>query len=233
MSKHRSRSRSRARKDASRAQGHRETFAEAVAASPAVKSAVEEADAKALRAKGEHRAMLPAVDLVATYGLFTKYNNYDLYFNRFQRNNAALGVAIRFPFLNFAQQAHAEAADADAIKARRQADSTRQQVSTETIKLDSAVRQLAASRQVAELEYQLSQAQANALQTRIQAQAPAAPAAGAEQAPAATPRDLEQARLDAGDRYAQFLDANFELQKARLQLLRATGELESWALGRK
>jgi hypothetical protein len=186
---------------------------------------LQEAEAKEARAEGEHRAKLPAVDLVATYGLFSKYNNYDLYFNRFQRNNATVGVAIRFPVLNFAQDAHADAADAEAVKARRAAEAARNQVATETLKLGSAVQQLAASQQVNELEYRLAQAQAEAIQTRIQAQAPARQGEGA-----ATPRDLEEARLNAIDRYGQFLDSTFELQKARLQLLRATGELESWAL---
>ena len=211
--------------------GDSDLVSKVVAASPAVKSALQEAEAKALRAKGEHRAKLPAVDLVATYGLFSKYNNYDLYFNRFQRNNATLGVAIRFPILNFAQDRHADAADAEAVKARRAAEAARNQVATETLKLGSAVQQLAASQQVNELEYRLAQAQAEAIQTRIQSQAPAAPPGQGE--PAATPRDLEQARLDAFDRYGQFLDSTFELQKARLQLLRATGELESWALSGK
>lgn len=201
----------------------------AVASSPAVKSAQQEASAKELRAKGEHRAKYPAVDLVGSYGLFTKYNNYDLYFNRFQRNNGALGVAIRFPFMNFAQDAHAEAADADAIKAKRQAEMTRDQVSTQTLQLAGAVQQLAASEQVAQLEYQLAQNQAEVIQTRIQSQAPAPPQEAA-QGQTATPRDLQQAKLDAADRYSQYLDTNFELRKARLQLLRATGELEQWAL---
>jgi hypothetical protein len=38
--------------------------------------------------------------------------------------------------------------------------------------------------------------------------------------------------LDADERSSALLDANFELQRAQLQLLRATGNLESWALGR-
>lgn len=200
-----------------------------VAASPAVKSALEEAKAKEVRAKGEHRAKYPAIDLVGSYGLFTKYNNYDQYFTRFQRNNATLGVAIRFPFMNFAQDAHADAADAEAVKARRAADAARDQVATETLKLGSAVRQLAASQQVSDLEYKLAQAQAEAIQTRIQSQAPGQ---GTGERPP-SPSDLEQARLDAFERYGQFLDSNFELQKARLQLLRATGELEQWALAGK
>jgi outer membrane protein TolC len=203
----------------------------ALSVSPALKAAQESARAKELRAKGEHKMMWPAIDLVGQYGLFSKYNNYDLYFNRFQRNNATLGVAIRFPFLNFAQRARAEAADADAVKARRQAEVTKDQVSSETIKLARSIRQLAAAEEVAQLDYQLAQAQVDATQARIQAAAPAAPAApGQPPPPALGPRELESARIQANDKYSTYLDTSFELEKARLQLLRAAGKLEDWAL---
>jgi outer membrane protein TolC len=203
----------------------------ALSVSPALKTAQESARAKELRAKGEHKMMWPAIDLVGQYGLFSKYNNYDLYFNRFQRNNATLGVAIRFPFLNFAQRERAEAADADAVKARRQAEVTKDQVSSETIKLARSIRQLAAAEEVAQLDYQLAQAQVDATQARIQAAAPAAPAApGQPPPPAPGPRELESARIQANDKYSTYLDTSFELEKARLQLLRAAGKLEDWAL---
>src|SRR5204863_337159 len=84
----------------------------AVGSSPQIKQASESAFAKHLRALGEHKVSYPAVDFVAQYGLFSKANNYQKFFARFQRNNATVGVAIRFPFLNFAQRAHAAAADA-------------------------------------------------------------------------------------------------------------------------
>ena len=202
-----------------------------LATSPMVKAADQQALAKELRARGEHKALYPAVDAVAQYGLFTRYNNFDLYFNRFQRNNATIGVAIRFAFLNFPQRAQAEVADAEAVKAKRQSSVTKQQVSTDTIKLSRSARQLAAAEEVAKLDYQLAQAQAEALQARIQAAAPGAPSAPG-QAPSAAPgpQDLQNARIQADDKYATYLDTSFELQKVRLQLLRATGKLEDWAV---
>jgi len=204
----------------------------ALASSPTVKAAEQTAAAKALRAKGEHKEMYPAVDLVASYGLFTRYNNYDQFFKQFQRNNATLGVAIRFPFLNYPQRAHAQAADADALKAQRQSEATRQQVSTDTLKMARSVEQLSAAQQVAHLDYQVSQAQAEALQERIRAAAPGVTAAGQPAAPAPGPRDLELARLQASDKYSTYLDTTFELEKTRLQLLQALGRLESWAMGK-
>ncbi len=202
--------------------------------SPIVKAAEQTATAKALRAKGEHKAMYPAVDAVATYGLFTRYNNFDQFFKQFERNNATIGVAIRFPFLNYPQRAVAQAADADAVKAQRQSEATRHQVSTDTLKLARSIEQLAAAQQVAQLDYQVAQAQADALQERIRSAAPGVlNTSGQPAAPAPGPRDLQLARLQASEKYAAYLDATFELDKTRLQLLRAAGRLEDWALGKQ
>jgi outer membrane protein TolC len=206
----------------------------ALSNSPAVKASEQVASAKKLRANGEHKLMWPVIDLVGQYGLFSKYNNYDLYFNRFQKNNATLGVAIRFPFLNYPQRARAEAADAEAVKAQRQTDVTKQQVSTDTLKLVRAIKQLTAAEQVAQLDYQLAQGQADAIEARIQSQAPGTPAASGQTAvPPPGPRELQSARIEMNDKYSTYLDTGFELQKARLQLLRAAGKLEDWALGRQ
>jgi outer membrane protein TolC len=196
---------------------------------PIVKAADLQASAQEFRAKGEHRALLPAFDLVGDYGYFTRYNNFDKYFNRFQHNNATVGVAIRFPFLNFPQRARAEQADADALRARRLAEVTKNQVSTETLRLARAVQQLAAADEVAKLDYELTQAESGALETRVQAAAPGAPAG--QGAPAPGPRDVQAARIQTNDKYSVYLDTSFELQKAKLQLLRASGRLESWATG--
>lgn len=203
----------------------------ALRVSPALKMADAEAASKLLTAKAEHKMRYPEVDAVAQYGVFAKYNNYDLYFTRFQRNNATVGVAIRFPVLNFAGSAHAQAADADAVKAQRQADNTRDQVANDARKLGNSIEQLAASQDVAKLEWQLAQGQEQAVRTRIEEHAPAAPPGAAGQAPAASPSDLNQAQMETSSRYGSYLDASFELQKARLELLRANGELEKWALG--
>ncbi len=204
--------------------------ANVLAMNPALKAAEDTAAARVARAQGEHRAMWPSIDAVAQYGYFTRYNNYDEFFRKFQTNNATFGVAIRFPFLNFPQRAVAQAADADAVKAQRQVQDAKDKVSTDTLKLARSIEQLAAAAEVARLDYELAQAQAEAVQTRIQAQAPGAAAApGQPAAPAPGPQDLQAARIAASDKYGTYLDTMFELQKAKLQLLRATGKLEDWA----
>ncbi|MCI0356685.1 MAG: TolC family protein [Acidobacteria bacterium] len=185
--------------------------------SPLVRVADERAEAQQFRAKGERKMLYPAFDLVGQYGLFSRHNNYDEFFQRFQRHNGTFGVAIRFPFLNLAQRSRAEAAEAEVVMVRSQAKAVRNQVSAETLRLQRSARQLGAAREVARLEYQLARSEVDAAQARIEAGT-------------GTLREEHQARALENERYKAFLDASFELEKVQLQLLRATGELEKWAM---
>ncbi len=187
----------------------------AVQTSPAVQAAETRATAQDFRARGEHRAMWPSVDFAAQYAMLSKYNNYDLFFKTFQRNNATLGVAIRFPFLNPSQRARAQSADAEALRTRKQAEAAKNEVSEETLRLQRSVEQLAAAQQVADLEYQVAQSNLEAIQVRVDAGTAAL-------------HDAEDARNQADERFNALHDANFELERARITLLRATGELEAW-----
>jgi outer membrane protein len=191
--------------------------AKAVASSPAIQSADQHALAEIFRASGEHRALLPSVDFAAQYARLSTYNNYDQYYKSFQPDNATFGVSIRFPIFNASQRARAQGADADALKAKKQAEAARNQVSEETLKLQRAVEQLAAAREVAQLEYQLAQSGLDAAQTRLDAGTGAL-------------REVVEARGQASERYLLFQDSDFEYQRARMNLLRVTGDLEKWAL---
>jgi outer membrane protein len=193
--------------------------ARAITSSPTVKLAQEAAAAKLFQARGEHKQLYPAVDLVGQYAIFSKFNNYDLYYKTFKRNNGALGVEIRFPFLNKGQKDRSESAYAEALRARKDADAAKEQVSTETLKLQRTVAQLSAGRDVAKLEYELAQNTTQAMQARVDAGQ-------------ATLRDQQQTQLDENDKYSALLDATYELEKAQMQLLKQTGDLEKWALSK-
>jgi outer membrane protein TolC len=188
---------------------------EAAQSSPAVQAAEMRAAAQNLKARAEHLAMLPSVDFAAQYAVLSKYNNYFEFYKRFERNNATVGVAIRFPFLSPSQHARVAAADADAAKAKSDAQAAKNQASEQTLKLQRSVEQLAAFQQVSQLEYEVAQANANALQVRLDAGT-------------ASFHDVEDAREQANERFNALQDANFEVERARIALLRATGELESW-----
>ena len=192
--------------------------AEALKTNYVAKLADQTAEAKEHKARAERRQLYPSMDLVAQYAVLARYNNYDQFFNKFQRHNVTAGVAIRFPFLNPSQHSAAEAAEADAHKAREEAKGVKQQVSTDTLKLQRSVEQLAAARDVADLEHQLAQADIEAAHAKIENGQ-------------ATLKDEQNARIAEHQRYTALLSSSFDLDKVQVQLLRQLGSLEKWALG--
>lgn len=189
---------------------------EAIQSSPVVEVAEQHALAASLRARGEHRALWPTADFATQYALLATFNNWQQYFPRaFQRNNATVGVVIRFPFLNPSQHAHAEVAEADAIRATKAVETAKQQVSQETLRLKHSVEQLEAAEQIRQLEYDLAQSNTKTIEIRLNSGG-------------ATVEDANNARLERAERFKALVDAKFELLRARIGLLRSTGELESW-----
>ena len=191
--------------------------ARAVANSPTVKLAEQKAEAAAARARGEHKATLPFVDIASQYAYLARFNNYDQYFLKYSVNNLAAGLNIKFPFYNPVQKARAAQADADTVIARKQADLTRDQVSEDALKLQRSLRQLQAARDVAKLDWEVSQGEHEAVQARVQTGN-------------ANLREAQLSQLDMDDKYAAYLDTEFELTRSELHLLRLTGELENWAV---
>jgi outer membrane protein TolC len=167
---------------------------------------------------GEHKAAVwPTLDLASQYAYLAKFNNYDLYYRNYQANNFSGGVNLRIPIFNSVQKAKAEEAKADAMMAQKQAELTINHVREDALKLQRSLRELAAARDVAKLEWEVSQGDFDAVKTR-------------EGIGQANVRDEQNAELDTDDKHAAYLDAEFELSRAELQLMRLTGELENWAV---
>ena len=215
--------------------GSEETPEQAADSSPSVQAALEHARAQYLRAQGEHKSLWPSLDFAAQYALLSKFNNYEDYYiparpctvggvsvlcvaDTFQQNNATVGVSIRFPLFNTSQRSRAQAADAEARKANKQAEAAKNQASEETLRLQRTVTQMQAARDVAALEAEIAQKNLSAVQTRMDAGN-------------ANLHDLDDARAQVSERFITLQDVTFELQRAQLGLLRATGDLEKWVLG--
>lgn len=204
--------------------------------SPSVQAAIEHARAQYLRAQGEHKALWPSVDLAGQYALLSTFNNFQNYYipekectnaaigsylcptGTFHQNNATIGVSIRIPIFNASQRARARTADADALKATKQAEAARDQASEETLRLQRSVAQFQAARDVAELEYEIAQKNVGTVRTKIDAGT-------------ANLHDLDDARTQVNEHFIALQDISLELQRAQLALMRSTGDLEKWVLG--
>jgi len=196
-----------------------ETRGRALSSNPALQAAVEHARAQYLRAKGEKKSLWPSIDFAAQYANLADFNNYSRFYQpgAFQPNNATVGVAIHFPFLNLAEHARVQEAGSDAYKAKREAEAARNQVSEETLRLQRAVAQMQAARDVAELEYEIAGKNLAVVPTRMDAGT-------------ATLHDLDDARSQASEKFISLQDITLELERSQLGLLRVTGDLEKWAL---
>ncbi|MGA2903265.1 MAG: TolC family protein [Candidatus Korobacteraceae bacterium] len=192
--------------------------ARAVANSPTVKLAEQKVAAAQARAIGEHKAVyMPTVDLASQYAYLAKFNNYNLYYRNYTANNFSGGMSLRIPIFNSIQKDRAQEAEADALTAKKQAELAKDRVREDTLKLQRSLRQLSAARDVAKLEWEVSQGDLEAVKGKVQTGE-------------ANTRDEQNAELDSDDKHAAYLDAEFELSRAQLQLLRLTGELENWAM---
>jgi outer membrane protein TolC len=190
-------------------------------ANPSVQAAVEHARSQYLRVKGEHRSLWPSVDFAGQFAVFdNSFNNYQRFYTpgSFQINNGTVGVAIHFPFFNYAQHARVQEAESEAVKAKKQAEATRNQVSEETLRLERSVTQMQVARDVVELEYEIARTNVEAVRTRTESST-------------ANLHDLDDAQTQASERLIKLQDISFELERSQVALMRATGNLETWAVG--
>ena len=165
--------------------------------------------AKGFDIRAAHAARLPTFDLVAQYALLSKFNNYAEYFNKFQRNNEQLGVSFQVPLVAGPGIAAASAlAEEEAAELRIQFRNTRRRIESDTRQACQDLQQAEAAR----LDLEVAREQVTLLLAQTQEGRAAL-------------RQLEEARVAETDRWIAFYDAGATLDKARLNVLRQTGEL--------
>jgi outer membrane protein len=184
----------------------------ALANNPGLKEAESERRARELRLKGESGGRWPTLEMVGTYSVLGRFNNYDEFFKKFQRNNVNVGVQIEIPLFSSRTSAAIALARTNLKAAEVHLESKRTELSAEVKRQRHRTRELEAAREVARLELQLAQQQLGVLQTQFQEGR-------------TNLREVEKARLEENDRWIDFLDADFAQQQAQLELLRTTGQL--------
>ncbi|MBI1790876.1 MAG: TolC family protein [Acidobacteria bacterium] len=169
--------------------------------------------AEGLDIKAQKAAKLPRIDLVAQYGLFARYNNYDDYFRTFQRHNGLLGISFQVPLLVGPSVAALSAqAEVNAAKLRVQRNAARQRISLDTRKSYREIQQAQTASQVARLDLDVAREQLSvALALMGEGRA--------------TLRQVEEARFNENEKWLAFYDAQYGVERARLNLLKQTGEL--------
>lgn len=191
--------------------------------SPAVDSAYAVARSKRETAFGEARYLWrPQISFDGQYSRFAKFNNLQDYYFRFQQNNAAVGVQITVPLYDMAHRARAREAAADAAHAEHEADTIRDQFFDSRLRARHTAIELSTRAEIAYLDQQLAQQQLDVLLVQLKV------GSGNLSGPQMSPKDEQTARIAEREKFVAVLNANFEAQQAQINLLRATGELESW-----
>ncbi len=184
----------------------------ALAYSLSVKEAENERSARQHILQGEHGGYWPTVDLVGQYSILSRFNNYDLYYNHFQRNNLNVGVQVKIPIFASRTSANVALARSQLATAEINVGSKRRDLRLDVVQKLRSVRELDAAKEVARLDLKLAQETTGLTQSKFDEGR-------------ATLRDLEQSRLDENEKWLAFLDAEFAKQKAQLAVMEATGQL--------
>ena len=77
-----------------------ELFEKNAASSPEVRQVEAKIRAKEFNVAAEKAERYPRIAAVAEYGMFSRANNYENYYNRFERNNYLVGVSVQLPLFD-------------------------------------------------------------------------------------------------------------------------------------
>lgn len=169
--------------------------------------------AKGLEIKGDKAKRLPKVDLVAQYALLTKYNHYQQYFATFSRNNGELGASIEVPiFTGSGTRAEIEQAENDQQHIRTEVEVARNKIMLDIHQSYQDIHRGDIARELAQADLDLARSQLSVILAQMNEGR-------------ASLRQVEDARFNENEKWIAFYDAQFNAERARLNVLRQTGEL--------
>lgn len=169
--------------------------------------------ARQMQAQGARAARYPQVDLVAQYALMARFNNYEEFFNRFQRHNGQLGMSFQLPlFAGAGNAARAAHADIDIARLRVQITAARDRISLDTQRTWSELRNYESARDLAKLDLEVTRERLGVVLAQWEEGR-------------ATLRQLEELRSVESEKWLALYDAQHAVDRARLDLLRQTGSI--------
>jgi outer membrane protein len=180
--------------------------------SPGLRQAEMERQARMDELKGERGGYWPTVDLVGQYMVLSRINNYDQFYRDFQRNNLNVGVQVQIPIFRSRTSAAIALADSQYQESKLDLGNRRHALELQVRREARENREQEAGREVSRLELKLAQEKLAMVQAQYD-QGHATLAA------------VEQARLDESEKWLNFLQTNFNGQKAQLELMKTTGQL--------
>jgi outer membrane protein len=171
--------------------------------------------AKGFEIKSDKAQALPRVDLVAQYALLTKYSHYDEYFAKFQRNNGQIGASIQVPlFTSASVRAIVDEARTEQQHMQAEVVAARNKIALDVHQSYQEVQKADIARQLAQADLDLARSQLSVVLALMDEGR-------------ATLSQVEEARFAEDEKWIAFYDAQFGMERARLAVLRQTGELRA------
>ena len=169
--------------------------------------------AKNLEVKSYQAERLPKVNLIAQYALLSKFNNYDKFFPRFQRNNFELGMSFEVPILTGRSgAAYIAQAQTDIDKIRAQIGQTRSRITADLQHAYRDIKRTESAQKLARADLDLAREQLSLDLTRYDEGQ-------------VTMAQVEASRATEQEKWIVYYDAQHALEVARLTILRQTGTL--------
>jgi outer membrane protein TolC len=190
----------------------REIIDQAVATSLDLRQSEYDRKAKEHLVAGQIATKWPTIDAVGEYALFGRFNNYQDFYKQFQQNNLTVGIQVKIPLINAQRSSNVAFAKSELNASNLELRNKRQTVELEASRQYYRLREADAAREVARLEMEVAQENVKVIQATFYEGR-------------ANIRDIEHARLDETEKWLAYLDADYDRQKAQLNLLNITGEL--------
>jgi outer membrane protein TolC len=185
----------------------------AAANSPELKRLLASLRAKGFEMEAEKGARLPRVDLVAQYSLLARFNNYDQFFNDFQRHNFQIGMSFEVPLFTgkrISSRVGRVALETQELRLRHEAAESL--IELEAERLYQQVEQSEGMMKLARMELDFARETLSVEMARMDEGR-------------ADLETVERARSGENQAWEAFYDSQYAVQKAKLNLLRQTGEL--------
>jgi outer membrane protein TolC len=195
--------------------------AEGSFSTPGLLAAEATARAKMEHAKGEAGyTWRPIINFAAQYGRVSPINDVSSFYNLHGNYNTAnVGVQFSFPVFDKIRKEAARISMEDATRSQIDTRNQRAEFATGRMKMQRSVRLIATREKLAELDFTIAQDELKSTDIQLH---------GSSSSPPLTPKEEQQAKIQERQKYLDLLDSQMQLSKARISLLRQTGQLDGW-----
>jgi outer membrane protein len=182
--------------------------------SPELKKLAFEVEAKQARLRSEDSQKYPQMELLVNYAYLSRETRFVTgNLNNLTPNNVQLGTSIKIPLFGNARiAARVGEATAEVTQAKNNLEAAKRRIALDVRQAFQQSREAGAAREVARLELELARENTTVTLARF------------EEGRAGS-KELEQSRLEESAKWNALLDTGFLGDRARLQLLKATGEI--------